>query len=251
MKKRRSHRFLALTLASIFGPSMPVNADIAVAGQWVLLGDVAPVSGSAASRQIAAAPLPGQRMPLSSEFIEAQAAAAGFPIDLPDGQMIWVTKSASAVPTSTTPPAPQQKVPPRHVAREGEVPVLVTDVRRGDEITSDMITYEPMEDSRRIQGLIRSASVLADTEARRTIRAGEPLSLRDIQPLSILKKGDLVQLIYERGPIKLVVNAKALNNAAKGETVRLQNLQSNRSMDAIAWAPGEARINTPYLSQEG
>lgn len=236
---------------SIFGPSASAMADIAVSGQWVLLGDVAPVTGAAASKQIAAAPLPGQRMPLSSEFIEAQAAAAGFPVDLPDGQMLWVTKSANAVSTQVSPPVTQKAAPPRYEGRDGEVPVLITDVRRGDEITASMIVYEPIEDGRRIQGLIRSASILEDTEARRTIRAGEPLSLRDIQPLSILKKGDLVQLIYQQGPIKLVVNAKALSDAARGETVRLQNLQSNKSMDAIAWAPGEARINTPYLSQEG
>ena len=255
MKKRRSHRFLALTLASVFGPAMPVSADIQIQGDWVRLGDVAPVSGVAADKPIAAAPLPGQRMPLSSAFIEAQASAAGFPVDLPDGQMIWIAKSPDAPPaTQAAPPPPQHRAAPvmriEDTQEDGEVPVLVTDVRRGDPITPDMIAYQPLQTGRRIQGLIRSASVLGETEATRTIRAGQPLSLRDIQPVSIVKKGDLVKLIYERGPLKLVVNAKALNDAARGDTVRLQNLQSNRSMDAVAWAPGEARVGTAFFGSE-
>lgn len=249
---RRSQRFAILTLASIFAPTLQAGADVQVTGDWVKLGDVAPVTGVAADRHIAAAPLPGQRMPLSTAFIEAQASAAGYPVDLPDGQMVWITRGAvTAVQTQkavTPPPAPQRFASEQPAS--GEVPVLLTDVRRGDPITPDMIGYEPLESGRRIQGLIRSASVLGETEARRTIRAGQPISLSDIQPVSVVKKGDLINLIYERGAIKLSVSAKALNDAAKGETVRLQNLQSNRSMDAIAWAPGEARVNTPLFSRE-
>ncbi|MAP96534.1 MAG: flagella basal body P-ring formation protein FlgA [Ponticaulis sp.] len=244
MKKRFSHRFLILTLASIFGPGAQAVSDIHISGDWVTLGDVAPVSGAAAGRQIAAAPLPGQRMPLSSAFIEAQASAAGFPVDLPDGEMVWVARAATLQPAAQPQPQsiPATATIARETAPDGHVPVLVTDVSRGDVITSSMITYEPFDDRRRIQGLIRSADILRNTEATRTIRAGQPMSLRDIQQASVVKKGDLIQLIYERGPIKLVVNAKALDDAAKGETVRIQNLQSNRSMDAIAWGPGEARV---------
>ena len=253
MTMRRSHRLIVLTLASIFAPTMQAGADVQVTGDWIKLGDVAPVTGVAADRHIAAAPLPGQRMPLSSAFIEAQASAAGYPVDLPDGEMVWITRSA-ALNTPAQPIAPPPRAPVRAMVddtREGEVPVLVTDVRRGDPITADMIVYEPLQSGRRIQGLIRSASVLLETEASRTIRAGQPISMGDIQPVSVVKKGDLIQLIYERGPIKLAVSAKALNDAAQGETVRLQNLQSNRSMDAIAWAPGEARITSPLISREG
>lgn len=252
MTMRRSHRLLVLTLASIFAPGLNSGADVQVSGEWIRLGDVAPVSGVAADRHIAASPLPGQRMPLSSAFIEAQASAAGFPVDLPDGEMVWITRVAAKMPAQPITPPPQ--MPKRAAAydvRDGEIPVLNTDLRRGDEITPDMISYEAMPDGRRIQGLIRSANVLKETEARRTIRAGEPISLSDVQPISVVKKGDLIQLIYERGPIKLAVSAKALNDAARGEAVRLQNLQSNRSMDAIAWGPGEARVNSPMTSREG
>ena len=133
----------------------------------------------------------------------------------------------------------------------GEVPVLNVDINRGDPITANMITYESIDPNRRIQGLIRSASLLEDTEATRTIRAGQPLSTRDIQAVSVISRGDQIQLIYENGPLRLIVSAKALSDAAAGDSVRVQNLQSNRSMDAVAWAPGEARVGSSIFSQEG
>ena len=254
---RARHFFKASLLAgALFIAPTVAASDIVVSSDWVRLGDVAAVSGPAAERAIAASPLPGQRLPLASEFIEAQASAAGFPVDLPDGGMIWVTRSAAASTPSVTPvrysaPPPSRPTVFREEPGAGEVPVLNVDINRGDPITANMITYESIDSNRRIQGLIRSASLLEDTEATRTIRAGQPLSTRDIQAVSVISRGDQIQLIYENGPLRLIVSAKALSDAAAGDSVRVQNLQSNRSMDAVAWAPGEARVGSSIFSQEG
>lgn len=247
----KPQRSLFSLLASAIASSAlaTASADIAITGDWVLLGDVANVTGAPAQRQIAAAPMPGQRMPLASEFIEAQAHAAGYPVDLPDGQLIWVTRPASApAPVQQSAPARSASAPAIHTEAhaENEVPMLAVDVRRGDEITPDMIIYETIDPNRRVTGLIREAHVLEGMEATRTLRAGQPLAMRDIQPVSVIRSGDPIQLIYERGALRLVVAARAMSDAAAGETVRVQNLQSNRSMDAIAWAPGEARVGTMF-----
>ena len=254
---------LALTsLATVSSPAF--SADIAVTGEWVLLGDVAAVVGPAAKKPIAAAPLPGQRMPLSTEFIQAQASAAGYPVSLQAGEMIWVTRSAAAsapalqqaqkpAPQQIAAPTPQRPAPSNLFPDtiDGLIPVLTTDVRRGDPITPDMISFEQPDENRRIQGLITSSRVLQETEATRTIRAGQAISMRDVKPVSVVHKGDQVQLIYETGALRLIVSAKALTSAARGETVRVVNLQSNRAMDAVASAPGEARVGSPMFTQEG
>lgn len=255
MTKLSSTLFASLALTGLALTQSVAAEDVVISGDWVRLGDVSNVTGAPGDRQIAAAPLPGQRLPLASEFIEAQAAAAGFPIDLPDGEMVWVTRSANAVATSQPAAAtPQQAEPTPTIYQdepaENEVPMLITDVRRGDEITPDMISYEAMNPNRRIQGLIRAAHVLDGMEATRTIRAGQPIAMRDIRPVSVVRQGDPIQLVYQRGALRLVVSARALNDAAEGEPVRVQNLQSNRSMDAVAWGPGEARVGSLF-SQEG
>ena len=252
MTKLRHTILTTLALAGLTFVSAASSEDVVITSDWVRLGDVANVTGAPGERQIAAAPLPGQRLPLASEFIEAQAAAAGFPIDLPDGEMVWVTRSSASTTTVAARPQPVTSATGTYHDEPGdnEVPMLITDVRRGDEITPDMISYEEMNPNRRIQGLIRSAHVLDGMEATRTIRAGQPIAMRDIRPVSVVRQGDPIQLVYERGALRLVVSARALNDAARGEPVRVQNLQSNRSMDAVAWGPGEARVGSLF-SQEG
>lgn len=231
-----------IALSALLGTT--AFADVNISGDWVKLGDVAPVTGEAADRRIAAAPLPGQRLPLSADFIEAQAQAAGYPIMLENRDPVWVTgmdREAVEVAEPREAPVVRQDM-------TGLVPVLTTTLNRGDIITADMITYEGPDPKRRVQGLIRDAGYLKDMEAKRTLRAGQPLSLRDIQPVSIIKKGDPVVMVYQTGALKLTVNAKALSNAAQGETVRLMNLQSKRAMDATAVAPGEARVGPIFPS---
>ena len=139
MIKPRHSLLSLLASACLTGAMATASADVAITGDWVLLGDVANVTGAPAQRQIAAAPMPGQRMPLASEFIEAQARAAGYPVDLPDGELIWVTRSSASTPVTPS-PAPQT-APVRNTSAaaissephaENEVPMLTVDVRRGD-----------------------------------------------------------------------------------------------------------------------
>ncbi len=236
-----------VTLGLVLVTAQAGASEVTVSDEWIRLGDVANVTGPAAQKPIAAAPPPGQRMPLAAEFVEMQSSAAGFPIDLPAGDMIWVTRQSETEDVYQPAPAPASKAEAYPDDVNGLVPMLNTDLRRGDLITADMITMAEPDPRRRIQGLIRSARHLVDTEATRTIRAGQPLSLNDIKAASVIRKDDPIQLIFETGALRLTVSAKALNDAAKGETVRVVNLQSRRTMDAVAHAPGEARVGQAGL----
>jgi predicted ABC-type transport system involved in lysophospholipase L1 biosynthesis ATPase subunit len=57
------------------------------------------------------------------------------------------------------------------------------------------------------------------------------------------RKGDPVTLIYATAGVKLTVDGVAQNEAAKGEAVRVLNSYSKRTIEAVAHAPGEARVN--------
>lgn len=250
MMRQSAFGFFALMIFATCTALPAFCEDIRVSGDWVRLGDVAPVTGKAADKLIAASPLPGQRLPLTSAFINMQAAAAGYPVAMPDGQTIWVVRSDQ--PDTRTLPAIASKVITETAETmpddlDGQVPVLNMDVRRGDPITADMVDFETPDPKRRIQGLIRSAVYLEDTEATRTIRAGQMLSMRDVQPVSVIRKGDPVQLVYQAGALRLTVSATALENAARGDSIRVMNLQSKRTMDAVASAPGEARVGSAGL----
>lgn len=55
-----------------------------------------------------------------------------------------------------------------------------------------------------------------------------------------VRRGEPVTLTFEAPGLRLTAKARALHDAGAGERVRLQNLQSNRTIDAIVTGPGAA-----------
>ena len=56
----------------------------------------------------------------------------------------------------------------------------------------------------------------------------------------VISRNDLVEVAYETGGIRLTVTGRAQRNAAAGEPVVVLNLQSGRTIDAVATGPGRA-----------
>ncbi|MFZ4069661.1 MAG: flagella basal body P-ring formation protein FlgA [Caulobacterales bacterium] len=59
---------------------------------------------------------------------------------------------------------------------------------------------------------------------------------------AVIRTNDAVTVNYIAGGVRLTLRGRALSPAAKGESVRVLNLQSNRTIDAIAEGPGAASI---------
>ena len=56
----------------------------------------------------------------------------------------------------------------------------------------------------------------------------------------VISRNDLVEVAYETGGIRLTVTGRAQRNAAAGEPVAVLNLQSGRTIAAVATGPGRA-----------
>jgi flagellar basal body P-ring formation protein FlgA len=78
--------------------------------------------------------------------------------------------------------------------------------------------------------------------AKRPLRAGAAVSARDVSAPQVIKSGELIAVSYSDGAITLTLQAKALSNAALGETLKVQNLDSKKVLQAVAAGPGEAVV---------
>ncbi len=58
-----------------------------------------------------------------------------------------------------------------------------------------------------------------------------------------VRRGDFVNLIYEAPGMSLSMRARALEDGAIGQGIRLINTASNRTIDAVVTGPGAARAN--------
>lgn len=79
-------------------------------------------------------------------------------------------------------------------------------------------------------------------EVRRVLAEGRPVQAQSLQEPRIIKRGDRVELLYNRGALSLSTPARALDDAAEGETLRVQNLNSNRTVNATAKGEGQVMV---------
>lgn len=60
---------------------------------------------------------------------------------------------------------------------------------------------------------------------------------------AVIRRGESVTLVYQAPGMSLNMRARALEDGAIGQPIRLQNTSSNRTIDAVVTGPGAARAN--------
>ncbi|OQW61910.1 MAG: hypothetical protein A4S17_14565 [Proteobacteria bacterium HN_bin10] len=58
-----------------------------------------------------------------------------------------------------------------------------------------------------------------------------------------IRRGETVNLVYQMPGMSLSMRARALEDGAVGQGIRLLNTASNRTIDAVVTGPGSARAN--------
>ena len=79
---------------------------------------------------------------------------------------------------------------------------------------------------------------------RRFILAGRPLRSGDMVAPKIVSRGDLVTVLLNQGPLSLTAKGKALENGAKGDVIRVVNVSSNVTIEALVTGVNEVRVDS-------
>ena len=121
-----------------------------------------------------------------------------------------------------------------------EVPCLTRPVNRDDVLSPDVVTF-----ARRNLATIRGDIWDGRGGPYRLVRslsAEQVLTLADLEIVPTIRKGSRVNLVYERGAVRLSVPAEALADAGPGESVTVRNLQSRKEILATAHDSGTVII---------
>jgi len=214
-----------------------------VRGEWITLGDVTPVTGEAAGILIGPAPPAGQTLSLDPAFLVATAKSAGVILAIPLDQPILVTRSGGNAPAANV---AKQANPARQIGgtqgASGDVLVLIRDIARGAVVSADDVEWQPTKPTWGSRKVLDYDAVVG-MEAKRPLKSGQPLQSADVKAPSVIRKGDPVTLIYATKGVKLTVDGVAQADAAMGDSLRVLNTYSKRTLDAVASGPGEARVN--------
>ncbi|MDR0466607.1 MAG: flagellar basal body P-ring formation chaperone FlgA [Deltaproteobacteria bacterium] len=111
-----------------------------------------------------------------------------------------------------------------------ETPCAAKPLNRGDPLTPDAVTYIRMNAAhmRELPWDGRGGP----WQVQRAIAVNQPILQGDLLTQSMLRKGNIVNLVYEKGNVRMSVRAEVLADGEPGGTVPVRNLQSNKQVFA-------------------
>jgi flagella basal body P-ring formation protein FlgA len=100
-------------------------------------------------------------------------------------------------------------------------------INRSEALTPDMFTLARREVSQLHYDPVVSTEELRDMCAARTIKEGQGLLEPMLTKLELVKRGDMVQIQYNRHGIKLTAAGEAKQAGGRGDLIKVKNLTSN------------------------
>lgn len=117
-----------------------------------------------------------------------------------------------------------------------EVPVVTRAVPRDGVIGAADIDWVSLRAHEVMAGVVTDPADLIGKAAHRTLRAGEPVRLRDLGDPSLVEKGQTVTMILRTPLMTLTAKGRAMENGPMGATVRVQNMRSNKTVLGVVTA---------------
>jgi flagella basal body P-ring formation protein FlgA len=78
--------------------------------------------------------------------------------------------------------------------------------------------------------------------ARHPLRGGAAVQANDLAAAAVVHRDEMIEVVFEAPGISLVLQGKAMKDAAVGEQVQVLNPQSKKVIEAVASAPGRAVV---------
>jgi len=226
--------FAATVLAgpAVAGPVALRDAPVDDDGR-VTLGEIFEGAGSASG--VIVATRTGPSVVLEAGALQAHARQAGLVWSNPQGLRRVIVRAGSGTATPTASPAA--------AVRQGATVEVLTYARSlaaGEVVGPQDVIWSTVQSHQSDGAGPQDADTVIGLSARRPLRAGAPVSARDLASPQVIARNDIVQVAFVADGVTLTVTGRAVRDAARGEAVAVINLQSGRTIDAVAVGPGRA-----------
>lgn len=232
---------LALALAALAAPALagPVSLlpDPSDDDGRVTLGELFDDAGAASGVVV------GQRLGATAVFeasqIQAAARRAGLDWANPQGLRRIVVREGGAAPAEASARPAAATVASRPGATV-EVLTYARSLAAGDIVQPADVVWSTVQAHQAPAGGPQDADQVVGLSAKRALRAGAAVTSRDLASPQVIARNDMVEVAYVVGGVELTVTGKATRNASAGEPLPVLNVQSGRTIDAVAVSPGRA-----------
>jgi flagella basal body P-ring formation protein FlgA len=147
-------------------------------------------------------------------------------------------------PAGSASPAARREVSGR-IFPVTQVPVLKGAMQQGDVISAEDIEYIDLRAAELGANVITDAKKIIGMSPRRGLAGFRPVTPSDIVPPVVVKKGEMVTMLFRSDMISLTAQGKALESGAAGEVVKVVNKSSGQSVEAVVTGLREVTIAPP------
>ncbi len=123
-----------------------------------------------------------------------------------------------------------------------QVPVLVENLQNGYIITKNDIEYISIKEREYSKDMIVDADALVGMTARRIVLADRPVRKSDLIAPQVVERGSIVNMSLANSIMQITTQAKALQNGATGDIIRVVNTASNQTLQARVTGPNEVVV---------
>lgn len=129
------------------------------------------------------------------------------------------------------------------------VPVLSRRVKTGDVIRKADIEWIEIEARLMRDSFITSDDSLIGQQVVRSLTTGRPIRSRDVRSRVLIAKGSLATLTLTTNRMLLTVRVVAMGDGGLGETIRVLNTRSKKTIEGIVTGPGRIVVPAIGLTQ--
>ena len=221
----------AFATTAAFAAPVELRPEPASHGATITLGDLFEGAGKAAETVVGEAAPAGGEAVLDAARVQTVLGRVGLQWSNASGRRrIVVTAQAGAPPTLRT----------ARAAHASAALVYARSLATGDVVAASDLVWSA--EAVAPGDAPRDADEVVGKAARRPVREGMAVGVHDLASPHVIRRDDLVQVAFEEDGVRLVLEGKALGDAAVGEPVQVVNVQSKKVLDAVAAAPGLAVV---------
>ena len=111
-----------------------------------------------------------------------------------------------------------------------KVLVPTKDITKDEIIKKENLTQIIIRSNRLRDDVIKEENNLLGKQAIRTIKEGKPITSRDIRDEIVIKKGQMIMVVYKYKGLQITSKMEAIEDGAKGQRIRLINNKSNKEV---------------------
>ncbi len=108
------------------------------------------------------------------------------------------------------------------------VPTPIHPYNRGDRLEADSLTFQ-RKNIAHINGEVWDGKG-GPWQVKRSIGLNQAILLSDLEPLSMIRRGQLVNIQYKKGNVSIVQQGEALEDAGPGDIIKVRNTQSKKQI---------------------